>query len=118
MYASISQPVAQVPAEVITDTSKAIIEGGGLVGALLLLSVLINLLLGWVVIRVQNARVKDTERVMATSEKMVETFAGVQNTLSNLKDANASQASAMTMLTSSMNTILLQAVTRSGKGGE
>ena len=108
----ISQPVPQVPTDVISNTSKAIIDNGGLLGALLILSVLINVLLGWVVIRVQNARVKDTERIMATSEKMVETFAGVQNTLSNLNEAARSQAAAM-------NTILLQAITRpsGSKGG-
>lgn len=97
----------------MTKTSDAIIEGGGLLGALLLLSVLVNLVLGWVVIRVQNARVKDTERIGATAEKMVETFAGVQNTLSNLSGTSQTQAQAVQHLTTTMQTLLL-ASTRSG----
>lgn len=112
MFILASQPISEVPAEVITSTSKAIIEGGGLLGALLLLSVLVNLVLGWVVIRVQNLRVTDTDRTRNTAEKMVETFAGVQNTLSNLNDAQKVQAAAMQTLMQTVNTILLQAMTR------
>jgi uncharacterized protein HemX len=109
MFATLSQPIAEVPAEVVTKASEAIIESGGLLGALLILSVVINLVLGWVVIRVQNARVKDTDRIASTAKTMVETFAGVQNALANLHDAQKNQASAIQTL---MNTILLQSVTR------
>ena len=109
MLASLFQPV-KVPDEVVTNAGNKIIEAGGLVGALLVVSVILNIVLVWVVIRVQNARVTDNAKIAQTAEKMVTTFASVDNALGNLNKTNETQSSAIQTLTQTVNTVLMQAM--------
>lgn len=107
------QPVAQVPAEVAVKAGTTLIESGVL-GALLVVSLLGNVALVWLAFRAMNLRVEDTKRTSDLSEKMVTTFAQVNGTLASLNDASKTQAVALQSLTSTMNTILMSALTRPG----
>lgn len=105
------QPVAQIPADVAVKAGTTLIESGVL-GALLIVSVLINVALGWVTIRTMNKRVEDTKRLADLSEKMVSTFAEVNGTLDNMEQGDKTQSAALQGLASTMNSILLAMLTR------
>jgi|SRR5688572_16967522 len=105
------QPVAQIPSEVAVKAGTTLIESGVL-GALLVVSVLANVALVWLAFRVMNKRVDDTKKLADLSEKMVTTFAEVNGTLDSLDEAQKTQASALQALTTTMNTILLSTFAR------
>lgn len=104
------QPV-QIPGEVAAKAGTTIVESGVL-GALLVVSILANVALVWLAFRVMNNRVDDTKKLADLSEKMVSTFAEVNGTLASLNDANKLQASALQTLTATVNTILLSLLTK------
>jgi uncharacterized protein HemX len=110
------QSVPQVPAEVtavMAKSSDAILQQGVL-GALLILSVIGNVVLVWLVIKVQNKRVEDTSPLHQLAEKMVATFTEVRGTIESLDDNSRSHAAATQALTQSVNSLLLSLLARAG----
>lgn len=106
------QPI-QVPGEVATKAGLTLIESGVL-GTLLVVSVLANVALVWLLVRVMNKRVEDSRKIADVTEKMVATFGEVKNTLDNLDDGSNTQAAALQALNATMQTLLLSTLTRSG----
>ena len=115
MFLLASQPVAQVPAEVAAKAGTTLIESGVL-GTLLVVSILANVALVWLAFRAMNLRVEDTKKIAELSEKMVTTFSSVNGTLASLNNASQTQANALQALTSTMNTVLMSALASRGIG--
>lgn len=115
MFLLASQPVAQVPAEVAAKAGTTLIESGVL-GTLLVVSILANVALVWLAFRAMNLRVEDTKKIAELSEKMVTTFSSVNGTLASLNSASQTQANALQALTSTMNTVLMSALASRGIG--
>lgn len=107
-----ADPVA-VPAEVAVKAGTTIIESGVL-GALLIVSVLANVALVYVLIRLQNKRVEDMRKNAEVAEKMVTAFSSVNGTLDGLDENNKVQAAALQALSTTMQTILLTMLNRPG----
>lgn len=111
MFVAAFQPVAQIPAEVAAKAGITLVESGVL-GALLVVSVLANVALVWLAFRTMNKRVEDTKKIADLTEKMVTTFAEVNGTLDNMEQSDKTQAAALQGLASTMNSILLSMLTR------
>jgi hypothetical protein len=112
MLLSALQPVAQVSAEVATKAGTTLVESG-ILGTLLVVSLLGNAALIYFAFRALNLRVKDLKELAALSEKMVTTFAQVNGTLGTLNEASKTQAAVLQSLMTTMNTLVMSALTRS-----
>jgi len=106
MFAAAFQPVAQVSSDLATKAGTTLIESG-ILGSLLVASVLGNIALIWLLVKVQNLRVADTKAIAIVSEKMVTTFGNVESALRNLHESNKT-------LSTMLNTVLMSALSRSG----
>lgn len=101
--------LSQVPApaaEVATKASNTIIESGVL-GALLIVAVLGIIVLVWLLVRVQNARVSDIQKQAEVANRMVETFTRVNETLEELIEGSKEEAKALQAVQGTMQNILL-----------
>lgn len=113
MFAVVFQPVTQIPGEVMTKAGTTLIESGVL-GTLLVVSILANVALVWLCFRVMNKRVEDTKKNADLSEKMVTTFTEVGGTLDSMESAMKMQANALQSLTTTMSAILMSLMARQG----
>lgn len=100
------QPVT-IPGEVATKAGTTVIETGVL-GALLILAVLAIVVLVWLLVRLQNARVEDAKKSGEVSADMVKTFTEVNKTLEDLDEGIEEQARALQAIHSTMQ--LLQSL--------
>jgi uncharacterized protein HemX len=101
--------MGQVPGaatEVATKASNTIIESGVL-GALLIVAVLGIVVLVWLLVRVQNARVSDIQKQAEVANRMVETFTQVKETLEELIESSKEEARALQAVQNTMQNILL-----------
>lgn len=103
----------QIPTDVASKASTTIIESGVL-GALLIISVLANIVLVWVLVRTMNQRVEDTKSIAEVSEKMVKTFADVNGTLEGMNDDQKAEMATLNGMNQILNTILMSIMTRQG----
>lgn len=110
------QPV-QVPGEIASKAGTTIIESGVL-GALLIVSVLANIALVYVVIKTQNRRVEDQREISKVSEKMVRTFSEFSSTLEDLDESQKAQVNSIQGLAQTLNTILMAIMSRQGHGSQ
>lgn len=92
----------QLPTELVTKAGTTIIDSGVL-GALLVLSVIANAALVIFLFRVQNKRVLESSKVATVAEKMVMTFDKVDGTLEDLTEASKTQATTMQMFIAVMS---------------
>lgn len=113
MLALVLQPIAQIPSDVATKAGTTIVESGVL-GALLIVSVLANIALVWLLFRVQNARVADTKAAGEVSNKMVEAFTRVNETMEDFNKSGEEQARALQALDNTMRNLLLLRIAHPG----
>lgn len=106
------QPVT-IPTEVATKAGTTLIETGVL-GTLLVVAILAICALVWLLVKVQNLRVADTKELAALSQQMVSTFAQVNGTLASLNADIKTQASALQVQTTTLNTLLMSSMSRAG----
>jgi uncharacterized protein HemX len=98
--------------EAAFKSSDRIISDGGILGACLILSLLGNIALVWLLVRVQNARVQDTLTVSKVAQDMVTTFGNVDNALKNLNDSSKNQQSALQSVAAAINTLMMGVIAR------
>jgi uncharacterized protein HemX len=111
MFLALLQPVAQVPAEVAAKAGTTLIESG-ILGTLLVVSVLGNAALIWLALRTMNKRVEDGKALHALSEKMVTTFASMETAVEDLNDADKAQTMALQSMKSTLDTLLMSMAVR------
>lgn len=109
MQSEVLQPVAQAA----TKAGESLITQGGILGTLLILSLIANGLLVWLVVRTQNLRVADRAEISDVAKQMVATFTKVEGMLANVNDSSKAQTSTLQMLTNTMNSIVMAALGRS-----
>lgn len=95
-------------------SSDRIVSDGGVLGACLILSLLGNVALVWLLVRVQNARVQDTQGISKVAQDMVTTFNTVDSTLKTLNESSKSQSSALQGVASTLNTLTMGMLARAG----
>jgi hypothetical protein len=105
---------AKTTADLVGKAGGSVIESGVL-GALLILSVLGNIALVWLLVRVQNARVTDVGKISTIAQEMVSTFARAEASWSNLNESSKTQVTAMQALTNTLNTVVISALNRGPK---
>ncbi len=120
----LSQPDAQAPGlsetalkaaiDAALKSSDRIIDDGGVLGACLILSLLGNVALVWLLVRVQNRRVQDTLTISKVAQDMVTTFATVDNALKSLNETSKTQTAALQGVSSSLNTLMMGVLARVG----
>lgn len=109
---------AQVPDEAVKAAvetalrSSNILMDQGVLGACLVLSLLGNVALVWLLVRVQNMRVKDQLAINEVAKEMVGTFAKVDSALEDLNKVSTSQNSILQGVTNTLNTLMMGLVTR------
>ena len=105
-------------AEAGASAGLSIIESG-ILGALLILSVVLNIWLIRTVIGVQNLRISDkdgdSKRIEALNSKLVEIFSGVKNSLDNLTLAEKEGQGILKSVKQSLDTVILAAVQASNR---
>lgn len=120
------QPSAQIPGpteaaikmavDAALKSSDRIISDGGILGACLILSLLGNVALVWLLVRVQNARVQDTLTISKVAQDMVTTFNTVDGTLKNLNESSKSQSGALQGVAATLNTLTMSMLSRAVNG--
>lgn len=95
-------------------SSDRIVSDGGVLGACLILSLLGNVALVWLLVRVQNSRVQDTQGISKVAQDMVTTFNTVDSTLKTLNESSKSQNSALQGVASTLNTLTMGMLARAG----
>jgi tetrahydromethanopterin S-methyltransferase subunit D len=120
MLSALLQPAVQVPdpalnaaVEAALRSSNTIIDQGVL-GACLILSLLGNIALVWLLVRVQNLRVQDQLSVAKVAQDMVVTFGTVDHALKDLNDAAKIHNGALQGVTNTLNTMMMGLITRGG----
>lgn len=120
MLSALLQPAVQVPdpalnaaVEAALRSSNTIIDQGVL-GACLILSLLGNIALVWLLVRVQNLRVQDQLNVAKVAQDMVVTFGTVDHALKDLNDASKTHNTALQGVTHTLNTLMMGLLSRSG----
>jgi hypothetical protein len=109
---------AQVPDEAVKAAvetalrSSNVIVDQGVLGACLMLSLMGNIALVWLLVRVQNMRVKDQLAINEVAKEMVGTFAKVDGTLEDLNKVSNSQNTILQGVTNTLNTLMMGLVTR------
>lgn len=111
----VSEAAIKAAVEAALKSSDKILDQGVL-GACLILSLLGNIALVWLVVRVQNLRVKDYMEVSKVAQDMVTTFAAVDRTLKDLNDSSKTQNSALQGVTTTLNTMMMSMLARVGIG--
>lgn len=100
-------------AEAGANAGLSIVESG-ILGALLVLSVGLNIWLMKTVIDVQNLRIKDkdtdSKRIEKLNEKLITVFGEMKNSLDNLTAAEISGQGILQSVKQSLDTIILAAV--------
>lgn len=97
----------EIPVEPVTKAAEAVVQYGGLLGGLLVLSLAANAALVWLLWKSQNARVEDQSKFGLVAEKMAVTFTKVEGALENYDDSNKAQITVMQNLTTSLNMLLM-----------
>src|SRR3954471_14508258 len=125
MLFALLQPDAQAPGlseaalkaavDAALKSSDRILDHGVL-GACLILSLLGNVALVWLLVRVQNARVQDTQGVSKVAQDMVTTFNTVDGTLERLNESSKTQSAALQGVAATLNTLTLSMLSRVGHG--
>lgn len=110
----VSEQALKAAVDAALKSSDRIISDGGVLGACLILSLLGNVALVWLLVRVQNSRVKDTLTVSKVAQDMVTTFATVNSALEDLNDASKTQNSAVQGMTATLNTLTMGMLARAG----
>jgi hypothetical protein len=123
MLFALLQPDAQAPGlseaalkaaiDAALKSSDRILDNGVL-GACLILSLLGNVALVWLLVRVQNARVQDTQSVSKVAQDMVTTFNTVDSTLERLNESSKTQSAALQGVASTLNTLTMGMLARVG----
>ena len=109
---------AQVPDEAVKAAVEAALRSSntiidqGVLGACLILSLIGNVALVWLLVRVQNMRVKDQLAINEVAKEMVGTFAKVDGALEDLNKVSVSQNTILQGVTNTLNTLMMGLVTR------
>lgn len=86
----------------------------GVVGAILILSVAINIFAVYKLSKVQDLRVRDQQRmsdkIQGLTEKMTAAFSGMKNSLDNLTQAEKDGQTVLQALKQSLDTVIRDAV--------
>lgn len=112
------QPTVQVSDAAIKAAVEAALKSGGVIadqgvlGACLILSLLGNVALVWLLMRVQNLRVQDLNGVHKVAQEMVATFSKVDGALEEQNEAGKTQHLAIQGVTTTLNTLMLALVSR------
>ncbi len=118
------QPITQVPAipeaalksavEAALRSSNTIVSDGGVLGACLILSLLGNVALVWLLVKVQNLRVQDQLSVAKVAQDMVITFGTVDHALKDLNETSKTQNSVLQGVANSLGTLMMGILARGG----
>jgi hypothetical protein len=107
----LSEAALKAAIDAALKSSDRILDNGVL-GACLILSLLGNVALVWLLVRVQNARVQDGRDVSKVAQDMVTTFSGVDGTLKNLNESSRTQNAALQGVTVTLNTLTMGMLAR------
>lgn len=117
MYTLLSAAQIQAVEEVGTKAGLSLIEYG-IVGIVLLISLLVNVGCVLKLMKVQDKRVSDKEadndRLERLTTSTIEVLAKVTNTIENLERSDRDQAAILAALKTSMDTVILSAVRGGG----
>ena len=117
---SAAQPIPdealKAAVEAALRSSNTIIDQGVL-GACLILSLLGNVALVWLLVRVQNMRVKDQQEIAKVAQDMVVTFGKVDGALEDLNDVSKAQNGLLGTVKQTLDTLMMGLITRGGTEG-
>lgn len=104
---------AKEVAEAGSRAGLSIVESS-ILGALLILSVILNIWLVSTVIKVQNSRIadkdKDSKRIEDLNTKLITVFGEMKNSLDNLTAAETTGQGVLQSVKQSLDTVILSAV--------
>jgi uncharacterized protein HemX len=127
-----AQPV-NIPDAAITKATDTIIDATGVVGALLVVSAILNIVMVWTLLRTSAKHSKEYVSAFSTNANMISTFDKVQDSVKNLASEGKTQTTSVQQLSvavdrlgnsislmqQSINTLMLQqTVVRSNQGSQ
>lgn len=113
MFPLLSAAQAAEATETGVRAGLSVIESGVL-GALLVLSVGLNVWVIATLIKLQNSRIddktSDSKRIESLNEKLITAFSGMKNSLDNVNETSKAAASGLQAVKNSIDNVILLAV--------
>jgi hypothetical protein len=100
-----SQPIEKISSGLIDDAGKAIIDAGGITGALLVVSVIMNVVLVWAYVNANNKNVDKYVEVSKASDKMLTTFGKFEGSIASLTSEAKSHGMSISQLVSASDRV-------------